>query len=226
MDVVRKFTSDAWTYCGSYILEKLFSNNVTNKKEDTIMKKIITFLILTTLVVIGAASCANSQKSGKMMKPPFGDAADVAYAKKLWRNMNKAGLNTMAATLYVGGPPHGKVREVLEGKIKGKRVIVKRNYRGNGITVKSVARNRAKYIKSITVMAKRETGYDSDNNDWFWAKYKPNGVLMANPKGMKLAGRVAKGMNKGCIACHKSASGNDLVFIHNKEANAEITVIK
>lgn len=75
-------------------------------------------------------------------------------------------------------------------------------------------------------MAKREAGYDSDNNDWFWAKYKPNGKLHANPKGMLLAGRVAKGMKAGCIACHKSASGSDMVFVHNKEANAEVTIVK
>ncbi len=190
------------------------------------MKKIVSLIMLVSLVAIGVVSCASSKQGGKMMKPPFGTPADVAYAKTLWRNMNNAGLNTTKATLYVGGPPHGKVREVLEGKINGKRVIVKRNYRGKGITVNSVARNRARYLKSVTVMAKREAGYDPDNNNWFWVKYKPGGELLKNPMGMKLAGRVAKGMNKGCIACHKSASGNDLVFIHNKEANAEITVVK
>jgi hypothetical protein len=71
-------------------------------------------------------------------------------------------------------------------------------------------------------MAKREDGYDAKNGNWFWVKYKPNGNLHTNAKGMKLAGRVAKGMDKGCIACHQSASGNDLVFAHNKEANASV----
>ncbi len=195
-------------------------------KEDTEMRKIISLFILVVLVTVGAASCANTKQGGKMMKAPFGTAADVAFARTLWVKMNVAGLNTTAATLYVGGPPHGKVREVLEGKIKGQRVIVKRNYRGKGITVRAVAKNRARYLKAITVMAKREAGYDADNNDWFWVKYKPNGELFTNPMGMKLAGRVAKGMNKGCISCHKSASGNDLVFAHNKEANAEVTIVK
>ena len=49
---------------------------------------------------------------------------------------------------------------------------------------------------------------------------------MTNKKNMKLAGRVAKGKPVGCIACHASASGNDLVFMHNKEANADIVYIK
>lgn len=184
------------------------------------MMKII--LPLTILLISLSAHAADKT----MMKAPFGNPDDVAYASTLWDEMNKSGLNKMPATLYVGGPPHGKVREVLEGKINGKRVIVKRNYGGKGVSVKTVAANRSKYLKAITVMAKREAGYDSDNKDWFWAKYKPNGELHANPKGMLLAGRVAKGMKVGCIACHKSASGNDLVFIHNKEANAEVTIVK
>jgi len=181
-------------------------------------------IILPLIILLISLSAHAADKS--MMKAPFGNPDDVAYAKVLWNEMNKSGLNKMPATLYVGGPPHGKVREVLEGKINGKRVIVKRNYGGEGVSVKTVTGNRSKYLKAITVMAKREAGYDSDNKDWFWAKYKPNGELHTNPKGMLLAGRVAKGMKAGCIACHKSASGNDLVFIHNKEANAEVTIVK
>jgi len=181
-------------------------------------------ILLSLTVLLMSLSGYAADKS--MMKAPFGNPDDVTYANALWNEMNKSGLNKMPATLYVGGPPHGKVREVLEGKINGKRVIVKRNYGGEGVSVKSVTGNRSKYLKAITVMAKREAGYDSDNNDWFWAKYKPDGKLHTNPKGMLLAGRVAKGMKVGCIACHKSASGNDLVFIHNKEANAEVTIVK
>ncbi|HHJ35622.1 MAG TPA: hypothetical protein ENJ87_07640 [Gammaproteobacteria bacterium] len=165
-------------------------------------------------------------RNGKpMMQAPFGNADDIAYAKTLWHDMDKLGFNARPATLYVGGPPHGAVREVLEGNIDGRRVIVKRNYGGKGVSIKAVQADRSKYLKSITVMAKREAGFDPEDKNWFWVKYKPNGQLHNNPKGMLLAGRVAKGMDKGCIACHKSASGNDMVFIHNKEANAEITKV-
>lgn len=184
------------------------------------MRNTISLLVLA-IFVYGCAGYGESK-----MKAPFGNADDVAYAKKLWTDLSKAGFNHTPAKLYVGGPPHGKVREVLEGKINGQRVIVKRNYGGKGVSVKSVSGNRSKYLKAVTVMAKREAGYDSDNNDWFWVKYKADGSLHTNPKGMLLAGRVAKGMDKGCIACHKSASGNDMVFVHNKDANAEITIVK
>ena len=119
------------------------------------------------------------------------------------------------------------VREVLEAIIDGKRVIVKRNYGGAGVSLENVAKDRAKYLKAVTVMAKREKGYDPKNMDWFWVKYKADGTLHKNPKGVLLAGLIDKTQKrKGCIACHNSASGNDLVFKHNKEANAEIVYVK
>lgn len=163
-----------------------------------------------------------SQKSGMMM--PFGGANDVAYAKDLWNKMEKMGFNSVDSKLYVGSPPHGTVREVLEGKIDGNLVIVKRNYYGKGITTDAVAKNRTKYLKGITVMAKRP-GYDAETKDWFWVKYSPDGSIMKNPKGMKLAGKIAKGMPIGCIACHSAAPGGDYMFIQDKNISPKATLI-
>ncbi len=67
-------------------------------------------------------------------------------------------------------------------------------------------------VGAVTVMFKREAGYDPENKDWFWVKYKPDGTLHINPKGMALAGRVAKGMDQGCIACHKAVAAKDYIF--------------
>ncbi len=168
----------------------------------------------------------NSMTSKKVMmkSPPFGAPADVTYAHNLWNQLQKRGFNSTNSKLYTGGPPHGKVREVLEGKIDGNLVVVKRNYRGKSITVAEVASDRAKYLTSITVMAKRP-GYDPADKDWFWVKYAPNGTIMKNPKGMKLAGKVAKGMAKGCISCHAGASGNDFLFIQDKKISPKATWI-
>ncbi len=163
-------------------------------------------------------------KKTMIKTPPFGGSSDVVYAHNLWKQLQKRGFNSTDSKLYTGGPPHGKVREVLEGKIDGNLVVVKRNYRGKSITVAKVASNRAKYLKSITVMAKRP-GYDPADKDWFWVKYAPNGKIMKNKKGMKLAGRIAKGMAKGCIACHAGASGNDFLFIQDKNISPKATLI-
>ena len=160
----------------------------------------------------------------KMMKPPFGSKSDVAFAKKLWPKLHKAGFDRVHGHLYVGGPPHGKVREVAEGIIDGRLVISKTNYRGKDVSVKKVQSNPKKYLKAVTVMVKRK-GYDPADKDWFWVKYAPNGKIMKNKKGIYLAGKVAKGMPIGCISCHQSASGDDFVFSHNKTVNADVTWI-
>lgn len=161
-----------------------------------------------------------------MSKMPFGNKDDITYAKQLWDIMEKSTLNSKPSNLYMGNAPHGEIREVVQGKINGKQVIVKRNYGGKGASIASVSKNRAKYLQSITVMAKRYKGYDIKNADWFWIKYKADGSLHKNEKNIKLAGKIAKGSPNGCIACHLSAPGNSLVFKHNKMINADIVFIK
>ncbi|MDA0241313.1 MAG: cytochrome P460 family protein, partial [Proteobacteria bacterium] len=117
---------------------------------------------------------------------------------------------------YEGSEPHGFVLETIDASLvldgrKG-RIVVKRNYGPKDVDVEAVEENRAKHLAAVTVMFKREKGYDLGNLDWFWAKYKKDGSIDTNPKGVMLVGRVAKGTDGGCIACHKAAPGDDLVF--------------
>ena len=93
-------------------------------------------------------------------------------------------------------------------------VIVKKNYTADGVTVASVS-NDPTQQHDVTVMFAREDGYDADDNDWFWAKLSSEGEILAGPPGL-LAGRVFKGLDAGCIACHTAAPGGDLVFINDR----------
>ena len=152
---------------------------------------------------------------------PFGDPDNVAFAEKLWQAMeelNLAGESANPDTPYKGTHPHGTVLETLTStlSINGRQgeVLVKRNYGGTGVSTAAVDDNRRKYIQDITVMFKRESGYDEANQNWFWAKFSPDGTLESNPRGLKLAGRVAKGKDKGCIACHQGAPGGDFLFVN------------
>jgi hypothetical protein len=63
------------------------------------------------------------------------------------------------------------------------------------------------YLDAYTVMFQRAEGYDPDHQDWFWAKYTPDGALDTTPEDMQMAGRVV-----GCIECHATAPGDDYVF--------------
>ncbi len=175
------------------------------------------FLIALSAIFLGSALMAAG-----MMKPPFGSHNDISFAKKLWSKMammGYVGKHSITTMPYIGKPPHGKVLSVIEGKIKVDGfmgdLIIKKNFRGGGLSVEDVINHPKKYLASITVMF-RKKGFDPADKDWFWVKYKPNGEIMANPKGMRLAGKVAKGMPTGCISCHKAAPGGDFVYIHDR----------
>ena len=156
-------------------------------------------------------------------QPPFGTESDVQYSQDLWRAMENTQLvgdNRVMSTPYEGQHPHGAVLDTIDTdslQVNGNtgEVIIKRNYGGEGVSTSKVANNPDKYLKAVTVMYRR-AGYDPDNQNWFWVKYKPDGSLHTNPKDMKPAGRVAKGMDKGCIACHSAAPGGDYVFNNDR----------
>jgi hypothetical protein len=176
---------------------------------------------ISAAIAVGlfATGTAHAQKK---MKPPFGLKADVAYAKALWKILARnrlVGRNAWTHTAHQTNPPHGAWVSVIDGKIKigGRQhqVIVKNNYGGKGIDEQKVADNPGKYLAAITVMLRRP-GYDPANKNWFWVKYRKNGSIDKNPKGMQLAGRVAKGMKVGCIACHSKAPGGDMIYLNNR----------
>jgi hypothetical protein len=176
------------------------------------MKKFI--VLFGSLALLLGATTIFSQDA------PFGDPVSVKYSKKLWNVLKKErliGPDAIFSKPYKGTHPHGAVLDTINSRVtvRGHNglVFVKRNYGGEGATVASVSTDPAKHLKAITVMFQREDGYDSDNQNWFWAKYLVDGSLDKNPKGMALAGRVAKGKSKGCIACHTAAPGGDYLFL-------------
>jgi len=171
--------------------------------------------IVSAVLCLGVASVSYAAS--------FGGADDTGYAGRLWSSMASTGLvgkGSIMSTPYTGVHPHGAILDTLDAhaSVDGKRniVIIKRNYGGEGVNKQVVASNPAKWLKAVTVMYKRP-GYDADNKDWFWVKYGPDGSILKNPKGMSLAGRVAKGVTgAGCIACHTAAPGGDMVFNHDR----------
>ena len=140
---------------------------------------------------------------------PFGTDADAEYAARLWAEMEKIGMvgdGMVRAFPYEGVEPHGMMLETFytTATVGGHSgdLVVKRNYGPEGVSADAVLADPDKHLGAVTVMFRREKGYDADNQDWFWVKYLPDGTLDKNPKGMRLAGRVAKGADAGCIACH------------------------
>ena len=168
------------------------------------------------LIASVASGCQSSPKEdGNETKPPFGSKEDVARAADLWKTMEgytswqpypgKAGWQE-------GGRPHGQFVKYhinstaarSPGKPGHGSIIIKENYGAKD----------SKTLGAVTVM-KKIRGYDPENADWFWVKFAPKGNVMKNPMGMSLAGRVAKGMKKGCISCHSNADGDDFLYIND-----------
>lgn len=139
----------------------------------------------------------------------FGTEADGAYAMKVWEAMvakNIAGPDRVIAFPYEGSPPHGAMLEAYytTATIDGHQgdLLVKYNYGPKDATAQDVLADPQKHLGGITVMFRREAGYDSENLDWFWMRFNKDGKL-SKIKDKPMAGRL----DKSCIECHSAAEG-------------------
>ena len=80
--------------------------------------------------------------------------------------MTKASLvgdNAFVSQPYKGFPPHGIVLDTVEGEFSVANrqgvLIIKRNYGGEK-EPKQVMENPAKFLKAVTIMFRKEPGYD------------------------------------------------------------------
>ncbi|WP_306131931.1 cytochrome P460 family protein [Roseivivax marinus] len=163
------------------------------------------------ILIAGAIALTGGAGGTLAQDAPFGTDADADYAGALWQameEMNLVGEDVILATPYEGTEPHGMMLETFytTADVEGHSgdLVVKRNYGPEGVSADEVLSDPDGHLGSVTVMFRREEGYDRDNADWFWAKYLPDGALDRNPNDMRLAGRVAKGAEQGCIACHSA----------------------
>lgn len=173
---------------------------------------------MKTIIAAAIASLSLAAGSAQAQDMPFGSDDDIAYAALLWDLMEAerlAGPGMIRAFPYLGTEPHGMMLETFYavgtiGDHTGD-LIVKRNFGPEGVSVDQVLADPDTHLGAYTIMFRREDGYDPENLDWFWARYNPDGSVAQDPMGLALAGRVAKGMDEGCIACHQGAA-DDMVF--------------
>jgi hypothetical protein len=198
---------------------------LVENRQMKIINELFGLLFVTMLCSCVVQVNPNDISRGEVL--PFGTNEDITYAGKIWSTMEierLVGENEARLEPFFGGAkPHGMVLELVYKNITVNNhdgfIVVKKNYDGMDVTVESVKNNRAKYLSSITIMYQRESGYDKDNRNWFWAKYTPDGGLFQKKiegKIIQMAGRIWKGktidQNKGCLYCHRSAGGGDYIF--------------
>ena len=177
---------------------------------DLMLKLLGVALVAVVTVVFALDSIAPSTE------PVFGTTEDVVFAEALLPTLEDHADWPMQSDVTVGGSPHGAYVRLYYNTVQvdgeNYHVIVKDNYGGEGATVDSVTADPESFFGAMTVMVQREPGYDPENEDWFYAKYLPDGSLDANPAGLPLAGRVGKGAEAGCIPCHQDADDGDFLF--------------
>lgn len=174
-------------------------------------------LSLSAVLLMVTAPWALAEEDAK---PPFGDPDNLAYAASVWEQMEGYRQWRLTTAVYQGASPHGAFLRMFSSYVTvngvARPIVVKENFGGEGVTAQASADKPDEWLKAVTIMLQREAGYDDDNDNWFWVKYAPDGSVMANPKGVRLAGRVAKGMPAGCISCHLSAEDGDYLFFNDE----------
>jgi len=108
---------------------------------------------------------------------PAGTDADAEYAVQLWDLMEQEGLageDMIRSFPDSGIAPHGMMLETFytDATIGGHSgaLVIKRNYGPEGVTLDQVLADPQSHLAAVTVMFRRESGYDPENGNWFWAK--------------------------------------------------------
>ncbi len=166
----------------------------------------------STLLLFGGVLTA--QEPEETHDAPFGREADIQLSKDAWKVLQAlrlVGEDRLHAFPYEGTEPHGKLLETFKTSVEvegeKRELWVKNNFAGEGLTKTDVLTDPEKYLQAITIMFKMPEGYDVINDNWFWAKYQPDGSLVKSPEGVPMAGRVL-----GCIECHGKAPGGDMLY--------------
>ncbi len=162
---------------------------------------ILSILMILTIGIVSAEENTTKKADGKSLYSYITNESNYKEWQ-MWPGTSE---------FYPGNTPHGALLttyvtddaftaiESRDGNLPDGSVIVKENY----LTDKTLA--------ALTVMYK-EAGYDPENNDWFWARYAPNGTVLG------------EGKISGCIDCHIKPKENfnnqlnDYVFTSNLQA--------
>jgi hypothetical protein len=161
----------------------------------------------------GADAAAGTEDAAEGIVDAGPVATDVdTTAAAVWAYMQEASYGDWelwpgTSEQYEGGEPHGmllttRINEVAAAALAGGATtlprgsfVVKDNFTPDGT------------LAAITTMYKAGGGYNPDHNDWWFAKFLPDGAPDRTPDGMPMAGRLG-----GCQGCHGAQADNDYIL--------------
>ena len=162
------------------------------------MKK---FLIMAMFLVGVFVSAAFLSRAGENTPPADGE--------KFWTYISKTnfykkwGMWPGHEGMYPGNSPHGAYIRLYANDSALKAAKAGKPMPYGAILVKENYDKDKKTLMVITPMYKVK-GFNPDGDDWFWAKYSPDGTPMQ-------VGKV-----EGCMNCHSAQKSRDWIFTEPK----------
>ena len=172
------------------------------------MRKIIVATVMMAVIAAGTFFSVSSA--------PAQSRRSQSYETRLWNWLQNAQYKNWAPVPGKGGgftpgqSPHGAFLKMYLNRTAAGDP---KNLPHDSIIIKENYGKDKKTLMAVTIMF-RSKGYDPEHNDWYWAKYMPDGTVAKSPPAMgsmRLAGKV-----KGCIMCHGDAEGKDFAFLNDK----------
>lgn len=99
-----------------------------------------------------------------------------------------------------GQSPHGTYHKIYINKTLSEALPSKERVLPEGSIIVKENLDSQKSLDAITVMVKVKD-FNPDAGNWFWAKYTPDGEILA------------EGTPGGCIGCHEGMDKNDYIIV-------------
>lgn len=138
-----------------------------------------------------------------------GEELPPADAEKVWNYISETNNYKNWDTwpgyegIYPGKSPHGAFLRLYANEPAIQAAKAGEEMPNGAILVKENYGKDKKSLMAVTPMYKVK-GFNPDAGDWWWAKYGPEGKVMAS-------GKV-----KGCIECHRARKAQDWIFTETK----------
>lgn len=161
-------------------------------------------LYCLTVVLILASGCDQKSSAPARLLPPL-EAATVT-PEALWKRISQEAPFSRYSFwpgyegMHEGSVPHGPFHKLYINDVLLRALPVTNGQAPYGTLVVKDNYNRDQEPSAVYVMAKIR-GFDPEHNDWYWARFNPDG---SEAVGGKLS---------GCIECHLGAQKNDFIFL-------------
>lgn len=163
------------------------------------MKKTILFMMITMILILSACSKPEEQSPAALVLSEIN-------GNVLWERISTEAEYTTYAfwpdheDIQPGQSPHGAYHKIYINRVLSEALPADDRVLPVGSIIVKENLDSQKSLDAITVMVKVKD-YNPEAGDWFWAKYTPEGEILA------------EGTPAGCIGCHEGMDYNDYVIV-------------